>query len=58
MNVAIVTFISDNYGTCLQAFALQRACEKLGCECTIIKNLREKKISYYETIIMIEGELL
>lgn len=50
MNVAIVTFISDNYGTCLQAFALQRACEKLGCECTIIKNLREQKISYYEVI--------
>lgn len=28
-NVAITTFISHNFGTCLQAFALKRAVEKL-----------------------------
>lgn len=28
--IGITTFLSDNYGTCLQAYALQRACGNLG----------------------------
>lgn len=45
LKVAIVTFLSDNYGTCLQAYALQKACEGLGCESVILKHIRKKKSS-------------
>lgn len=40
--VAIATFVSNNYGTCLQAFALKQAVEKLGYEATIY-SFRNKK---------------
>ncbi len=34
--VGLCTCFLDNYGACLQAFALQRQIEKLGCDCKII----------------------
>lgn len=37
MKIGIITYHHyDNYGTMLQALALQKAIEKLGCECEII----------------------
>lgn len=45
VRVGILTFYAaNNYGTCLQAYALQRAVEKLGVECEIIR-LRGEKLS-------------
>ena len=41
--VAIVTFLSDNYGTCLQAFALKKAIEKLGYTADILNIDRQSK---------------
>lgn len=62
MKVAIITFFSDNYGTCLQAFALQHACEKMGCQCTVVKNIRKNKISKYKKLYLkvkqMKGSLL
>jgi len=34
--VGLLTCFLDNYGACLQALALQRQIQKLGCECNII----------------------
>ncbi len=45
MKVGILTFhAANNYGTCLQAYALQKSVEKLGAECEIIR-LRGEKLS-------------
>ncbi len=41
--VAIVTFLSENYGTCLQAFALKKAIERLGCTADILNINRQAK---------------
>lgn len=47
--VALVTFISHNYGTCLQAFALKRAIETMGGKVFIpnIKRLTPQKNKFF-----------
>ena len=45
MKVGILTFYAaNNYGTCLQAYALQKSIEKMGQKCEIIR-LRGEKLS-------------
>lgn len=41
--IGLVTFYDDNYGTCLQAFALQYAIELLGYKVAIVKYNRSVK---------------
>lgn len=42
--IAIATFVSNNYGTCLQAFALQEAVHDLGYQSTIVTNRNINRI--------------
>lgn len=57
--VAIATFVSNNYGTCLQAFALKQAVQKLGCICDVYtfrggnKNTTKKKSRLFEAFSLI-----
>lgn len=39
MNVGLVTCFLDNYGACLQAYALQQAIINTGCNCEIVQYL-------------------
>ena len=54
--IAIVTFLSDNYGTCLQAFALKKAVEQLGHSADVLNiersshTVKTSKISKVRTL--------
>lgn len=42
MNVGLLTFTSNNYGTCLQAYAIKRAIEATGHQVTFLNQLNRK----------------
>ena len=39
--VGLVTFYSDNYGSCLQAFALYNIIKEIGYNTKVVKYVRE-----------------
>lgn len=43
--IAIATFVSNNFGTCLQAFALKRAIESLGYEVQVVVKKNEQSFN-------------
>lgn len=60
MEIAIVTMISDNYGACLQCYALQKILQKNGHSVTVINRgwyplhkltLKEKMKDFYRDIV-------
>lgn len=58
MKVGMITFYAaDNYGTCLQAFALQRAIEHMGYDVKIIQYYRDNsmRVSKYSIIERIKA---
>lgn len=50
-NVGLLTCYMDNFGACLQAYALQRTIVKFGCDCEIIKYTPIKSLKEYNVFI-------